>query len=133
VHRDRRGYRRIVFEDCALQLAKCGRRLQAELVREHPSRLTERLERLRLTAGAVEGEYELAAEPLAERVLGDERRKLTDEIRMATELQLGVDAVLEHGEAHLVEPSRLDLHEREVGGIGEGTSAPKPQRLRKES
>ena len=58
--------------------------------------------------GAVEGEHELPAQPLAQRVLGDEGLELADELGMAAELELGVDQLLPRRRAELLEPRHLD-------------------------
>ena len=49
------------------------------------------LQRLRLAAGAVEGEHQLPAQTLLQRVLGDERLELPDQVDVPAERQIGVD------------------------------------------
>ena len=53
------------------------------------------VERLGLASRAVEREHQLAAQPLAQRVLGDQRLELADQLSVAAERELGVDAPLE--------------------------------------
>ena len=62
------------------------------------------LERLRLAARAVQREHQLAAQPLAQRVLGDERLELADELGVPPQREVGVDPGLQRGEAQLVQP-----------------------------
>ena len=64
--------RRVVAKDAREQILQRASRLDAELVDERAPRVVVALERLRLAAGAVERKHELAAKPLAERVLLDQ-------------------------------------------------------------
>ena len=82
---------RFLPEDRLLELPQVRRRLDPELVYEQAPSLTVGREGLRLAAGAVEREHELAAEALAERVVGDERLEVTDDVRMAAQRELGLD------------------------------------------
>ena len=75
-----------------------------EALDERLPRLAVDLERLGLAARAVEREHLLAAQPLAQRVLGDERLELGDERRVPPERELGVDPLLERREPQLLEP-----------------------------
>ena len=67
-----------MLEDPALERAEIRRRLEPELV-ERRARVAVGVERVCLAAGAVQGEDQLAAEPLTMRVCGDERLELADE------------------------------------------------------
>src|SRR5262249_32410920 len=72
--------RRILVEDRLLELLEPATRLDAELLDEHaPSHLV-RLQRVGLTAAAVEREHQLAAEPLPQGMSGDEQLELRDEL-----------------------------------------------------
>ena len=68
-------------------------------------------------------------QPLAQRVLGDERLELADELRVAAEREVGVDPLLERREAELLEPDDRGLRERLVGEVGERGAAPERERL----
>src|SRR5262249_39835720 len=92
-----------------------------------------RLERFSLPARAVEGEHELPAEPLRERILGDQRLELTHDLRVTPELELGLDQFLARGGAQLFHAGDLDLGERLVGEIRERRTAPERERLAEES
>ena len=50
-------------------------------------------------------------EALPQRVLGDEPFELADDVAVATELEIGVDALRESGETELVQPPDLRLRE----------------------
>ena len=87
--------RRILAEDRELELAQAWPRLDPELVDEPCPRGLEGGERLRLAARPVEREHQLAAQPLAQRVLRDERLELGDELGVPTEREVGLDPPLE--------------------------------------
>jgi hypothetical protein len=89
------------------------------------------LERLCLATGAVESDHELFTEPLAERMLGNELAQLGDDFGLAAESEIGVEPILEHGQAELLEAVGVDTDERLVGQISERRSAPEPQSLPK--
>jgi hypothetical protein len=52
------------------------------------------LERLRLPARAIERQHQLPAQPLAQRLLGDQRLQLADQLAVAAAGQIGLDPVL---------------------------------------
>ena len=81
-----------------MQLAEGRARLDPELVHQRAAGVLVGLERLGLPAGAIEREHQLRAQPLAQRILGDERLQLADELGVAAGLEVGVDALLEHGQ-----------------------------------
>ena len=74
---------------------------------ERQAKGLERLQRLSVPAAAVEGQHQLASRPLPERMAVDQRIELGHELRLASEGQLGVDAVLEAGELLLDKPCFL--------------------------
>ena len=85
--------------------------LDPELLDQRPARVAVDVERLGLATRAVEREHELAAQALAQRVLGDQRLELADELGVAAERELGVDALLERRHAQLLEARDLRLGE----------------------
>ena len=121
-------------QDGRLQVAQLPRRLDAEAADQRLAGRAVGLERVRLAAGAVEGEHELAAEPLTERVLPHERLELAGDLGVPPEGEVGVDALAEAAEAEVVEPGDLGLGEALVADVGERRAAPQaervPQRLR---
>ena len=126
---DRRLERGVLGEDRLVQLAQPRARLDAELADQRAARGAVGLERVRLAPGPVEGDQELTAQALAQRVLADERLELGDELRTAAEREVGVDAVLERHEPQLLQAPDLGLAERLVGEIGERAPAPERERL----
>src|SRR5690348_5724290 len=95
-----------------VQLAKRPAGLDPELLDEHAARLLIRLERLRLTTRAVQGEHQLAAQVLPERVLADERLQLADQLGMKAARQLGLDPLFERDQSKLLETADLALSKR---------------------
>ena len=112
----------------ALELAERRAGLETELVVQHPPRLLVRLERLGLAAAAVEREDQLAAQPLAQRVLRDEHEQLGHELAVAAAVEIGLEPVLERRQPQLLERGRLRARERRVH-VGERLAAPQRVRL----
>ena len=128
--RRRRGPQgRVVAQDRPLQLAEGRRRLQAELVEQQLPDLAVGLEGLGLAAAAVEGEHELAAEPLAQRLLGDQALELADQLGPGAQGQVGLDPLLHTDQAQLLQPGDLGLGERLVAEVGQRRPPPQGQRL----
>ena len=118
--------RSVLPQDQPLELLQPLRRVDAELVAKHPLEALERLERLGMPAAAVEGEHQLASQPLTERVPANERIELGHELSVEAERELRVDALLEADEALLLEPRLLEPGERLLE-LGERRAAPQPQ------
>ena len=90
-------------KDRLLELLQGRARLDAKLVDEQPPRLAIDLERLDLATGAVERLHEHGPQPLAEWVLPDEHLDFTDELGVAAEREVGLEAPLERLQAELFE------------------------------
>ena len=120
---------RILIEDRSFEAAQFRPRLDGELLDQSGSRRPIGVQSVRLPARAVEREHELAAQALRQRVLGDETLELADELAVTTEREIRVDAILERGQANLLEPSDLALRPRFVGELDEWRAAPEPECL----
>jgi hypothetical protein len=118
-----------VAQDRPLQLAKGRRRLEAELLQQQLPHLAVDLEGLGLAAAAVEGEHQLAAEPLAQRLGGDQALELADQLGPGAKGQVGVDPLLHTDQAQLLKAGDLGLGERLVAEVGQRRSPPQGQRL----
>ena len=114
----------IVAEDGALEPPQLLAGLEAELVGELAPHSAVGLQRLRLAAGTVEREHELGPQALAQRVRGDQRLELADEVCVASACKVGVDPLLKHRQPQLVELPDLGLGERLVREVGERRAAP---------
>ena len=113
---------------CLLELPQLGARLDPELVERGP-RVAVRLQRLRLPARAVQREHQLAAQPLAMRMLRDQRLQLADELGVPAQRQVGLDPLLERRQPQLLEPAALDPRERLLAELRQRRAAPQRQRL----
>ncbi len=82
----------VLAQDGRLKVAQLPRRLDAEAADQRLAGRAVGLERVRLAAGAVEGEHELAAEPLTERVLPHERLELAGDLGVPPEGELAQSA-----------------------------------------
>src|SRR5207247_781371 len=100
--------------------------LDPELLDENAPRVVVRVQRLALTAGAVEREHQQAARALAKRVLGDQGLELADRLVVPPERDVGVDPLLERSEAKILQPADLRLGERLVSEIGQRRPPPEP-------
>ena len=87
--------RRVLSEDRRLELPQLRARLESELVCQHATRVAVGLERVRLSARAVQRQHELRAKPLAVRMLGHEHLQLGHQLGLTPELEVGVDPLLE--------------------------------------
>src|SRR4029078_11069217 len=74
-----------------------------------------RIERVGLTAGAVQGKHQLRAQSLTQRVPPDEVLDLGQQGEVMAELELRGEAPLEHREPKLLEAPDRRLRERLVG------------------
>jgi len=68
-------------------------------------------------------------EPFAKRVRPHQRFQLDDHVLVTTQLEVGLDPVLEGGQTKILEPPDLVLRERLVGEVGQRGAAPERERL----
>ncbi len=104
-------------------------RLEAELLHEYLAPCAVHLERVGLTAGAVEREHQLRPQPLAQRVRAYERLEVADEGRVLADREPRLGLLLEEDEPELLEPRDLLLRERLVAELRERLAAPEAERL----
>jgi hypothetical protein len=62
-------------------------------------------------------------------VTRDQRLELRDDVVVAAERQVGLDALLQHRQLQLLEPRDLDAAERLGGELGQRRAAPAVERL----
>src|SRR6516225_8749060 len=96
----------------ALKLFELRRRLKAQLVREQPPVVLERVEGLGVAARPVQGHDQLPAEPIAQRLLGYQLAQFTGGKGMPAGREVRVDPVLNGGTAELLQSLRLRDGER---------------------
>jgi hypothetical protein len=92
----------ILLQDAALELLQALARLEPDLLGEREATLLVDMQRLGLAVRAVQREHELAAQPLSQRVPGHESFELADELAVAAEGDIPLDALFERREAKLV-------------------------------
>ena len=97
----------LLAQDRPLQGAQLRRRLQPEPVQQRRAGSAERVERVGLATGAVEGEHQLAAQRLVEGMRVDERLQLVEHLRVEPAGEVGLDALPHGADAQRVEPARL--------------------------
>ena len=107
-----------------MELPQLGAGLDAEPVDEGGARGLVGLERLGLPPGPVQGEHQLGAEVLAERIRADERLELADQLRVAAVGEIVLDPLLEARESELLQAGDLGLGEALVGEVGQRVSSP---------
>src|SRR5262249_12704917 len=110
------------------QLLERVARLQTELVQLRASPRIG-VECLGLAARVVQRAHEEPPEGLPQPVLRDEALELSDDVAGQTELDVGLDALLQRDEAEILEPPRLRQRELLVLELGERGPAPELERL----
>jgi hypothetical protein len=90
---------------------------------------TVRVERVGLTAVAVQREHELSPYPLSEGVLRHDRLELADDLAVAAEREVGLEPILERVLVQARQPGGLGDRPGLVRELGEGIAAPERQRL----
>ena len=114
----------VVPQDLLLEPAQLGARFEPELVAQRSPRIDVRLERVGLSPRAIEGQHQWAAQRLSQRMFGDERLELADQLAVATQPQVAVDPLRQRLEALLVQPLRLVRREGLERQVAKRPSAP---------
>ena len=113
-----------------MQLLQHRARLDPELLDQLVAPRAVDGERVGLAARAVEREHQLAAQPLAQRMLADERRRARRRARACRPSASSASARSSmQRQPQLVEPRDLGLRERLVGELGQRLAAPERERL----
>ena len=121
--------RRLLAQNRRVKLLERGARLDSQLVDEHAAGFLVGAERFGLAPRAVEREHQLAAEPLAERILLDEPLELSDELGCRATFEIGLDSLFEGSRPKLLEAGDLGLGERLESEVGKRRSSPERERL----
>ena len=115
-------------EDPLLQRSQLRAGFEPELVVECFATFAIRGERVGLAPAPVQRQHQLPQQPLTVGVHGDERLELADHIAVVAEHQVGLDPVLQRGQARVLQARDLALSERLIREIGKRLAAPQPQR-----
>ena len=119
----------IVEHDLFLDPADPGRWFEPQLVREVLPVGAERAERVALPTREMQRQHQMAGQPLSRRVLTHQALQLPDDFACPPGAQVGIDAILDRGEAELFEASDLRFGERFVHELLEGVPAPQTERF----
>ena len=92
-----------------------------------PARVPEGGQRVGLTAGAVQRQHEQAAQPLPQRMVGDEVPQFRDQVGVIADREVKLDAFLQDADARFGEPVALRVQVWAVQTVAD-RSAPEPQR-----
>jgi hypothetical protein len=95
-----------------LQAPQFGTGLNAQLLDEDATAVSEHRQRLGPPAAPVKRQHELAAEPLPQRVLTHQPGKLSCGLGMAAKREHDIGAFLDRGQPLLAKPDPLDLGPR---------------------
>ena len=118
---------RVLLKDALCEVLQLRARVQPELIRQLLAGTRIRVERVRLPARAVEGDHQLAAEALPERVGEGQRFEFGDEVAVPARRQFGGAEHLQRSQAYLLQPGHFG-----DGGINDvqvrvRPSPPQPQ------
>lgn len=105
---------RVLVQDLSSELLEGRPRIDAEPVDKRCATLLEGMERVGLTATAIEREHQLASETFSEGIPGYQRLELADEFAMTSQCEVGLDTVFARAQPQLLEASDLVLRERLV-------------------
>jgi hypothetical protein len=126
----RRGLERTVLPQHGLfEPTEAFAGLHPQFLDQNVPRLLERFECLGLPSAAIQGEHQLTAGTLAERVLADERLELGNHLIVLTQREPRFDDFLTRVDPKLLEPSDSGLRERLVGEFGQRLASPERFRL----
>src|SRR6266545_2682971 len=120
---------RVLAQDCLLELLERLAGLDPELIDERAAGLPVRGKSFGLAPAAVQGKHQLRAKALAQRMSRGECLELADDLRVAAEDQVGLDAILDCGEAQLLEPSEVRPGERIGRELGQRSAPPERECL----
>ena len=104
-------------------------RLDADLVDQRGPGVPIGLECVGLAARAVQRQHQLAAQPLAVRLVRDQRLELADQLTVSAGVQIAVDRLLDRRLPQRFQPADLRGRERLVRDVLQGPAPPQRQRL----
>ena len=82
---------------------------EAELLVENLARLPIGLESIRLPTGAIQGEHELPAQALPQRVVSDQRLELADQVRRLAQGEVRLESLFQGVKSQRFQPGDLRL------------------------
>ena len=117
----------VLEQDLLLAPAQPAARLDAQLLVQDLAGAVEGLEGIGLAARAVQRQHQLAPQPLPVGVVGQQRLQLGDQPAVPTEGQVGLDAVLQRGQAQRLQAGPFRLQGGHLVQVGQQRSPPQAQ------
>ena len=125
----RRRERRVVVEDLPFQCPQLRPGLEPQLLHAVQAALAIGVQRVSAAPAPVQGEHQLSAQPLVQRVRLDKRLEVGHDLVVAAEGQVGIDPLLDGHETQSFEPGDLVLREPLVDEVHERRAPPHLERL----
>ncbi len=122
----RTGQFRALAQDALVQPGQVRARVDAEFLDEKFADLAVLLQGLGLPSGAVQGEHQLAAQGLTQRVLGDQLPEVRDELAGLAEGEAEAEVLLPHGQPAFLDAGGGRLDDRSPD-TGQHRTAPQRQ------
>ena len=119
--------RGVAIEECDLELLQPRARVKPELLRQRLPEVLVDLQRFRLAVRAVQREHELRPHPLPKRVSLHQRGQLANNVALAPERKIRVDALLQGAQMQILELRDRRLREGLVGKVGQRRPTPQSQ------
>jgi len=120
---------RVLFQDQTLEPLESTAGFQAQLVAQSSAHLAVQRQRVGLTPGAVQREHQLAAQPLLQRLTGDQPFELCDQLSARAERKVGVGALHHSQRSQLPETADLALDLLNHGQVTQRRPTPQRQRI----
>jgi hypothetical protein len=111
-----------------LQPLELGSRVKPELGVQCPDGVAVGIQRFALPSRAIQGQHQVSAHALAQRLGGDELFELGNELSAATQREIGLDTVLDRGGAQVLQARDLGRRERFERHVGQRRPAPLVER-----
>ena len=127
--RRRAGQRRMVLEDRQLQPHQLRPGVEAQLVGEVGPRAGDGAQRVGLSPAPVEGLGQQRREPFTQGLLGHRGLEARHGFAVAPVVEQALEAILDGGEAQLLQPHALGLGVGLVGHVEQRRSVPQAERL----
>ncbi len=119
----------VLVENASLQVFQLRRGVDPEALDEYGPGVAERTQGLALSARPVQRQHVQGAQVLAKGMLDGQRVQFGDDLTVPSRPQVGVDPVLERGQAQLRQTGDLAVEEAMGLDVGVGMAAPHRQRL----
>ena len=120
---------RILKQHRLLELLQREPRIAPELLPQTCARVGHHRERISLSPTPMQGEHEQTSQPLAQRVLAHQPLELGDQLGVAANREIGVEAQLERDQPQLFQPGDRVRRKRLVAEVRQRLSPPERERL----